>query len=656
MILNIDKLKALWAKKNDIFSDPANEFIIKRFNSVTELFGKIENYTVTYPANETEKLKIQKGDGPPQDIQLSNNNSPNLSYFGCAKDGFPDNDAFNGIKKQGEAFCDYQDIIIKIGCLLGGYDLVTHRMMPEYRILSNVINDSENINLACGIINQWPSAHLANNNYFFNVIDTITRIKKEDGTENRFTKDDSRLVLRYSNVKGESQQQFQQNALWHRFPYKFFYMWTHRDSVIHPVSLMAYQGLVLQEDADLKFDEDMNMEYNTFINGNDETKKWEEYSCNILRKILEYDDNRSLTEDDIKIHFPDLSKLISIITIQNQSIKNMQELLETGNKAIILYGPPGTGKTYQAKKIVCDEFDITEEEMKNYQFLKETSQTTDITATGETTYHVTEKGAWTIVQFHPNYTYEDFIGGITPKLESGNLNYKLKEGIFKALCDTAAAAAEEEEEAAQVEEAKKKFIIIIDEINRADLSSVFGELMYALEYRDEPISIPNFDNPFTIPSNVYIIGTMNSIDKSLVTFDLALRRRFGFYKLMPNLSALVSILKGYNIVSTELKKFIERCYELNEGIVNSENNFNLGEDYQIGQAYFGKIKDFLKKQSTDGQQGQGTDGQHISSFELEKLWEYHLSPLLEEYLGNRIEDPEIKKNLTTLKDNFIKPL
>ena len=88
------------------------------------------------------------------------------------------------------------------------------------------------------------------------------------------------------------------------------------------------------------------------------------------------------------------------------------------------------------------------------------------------------------------------------------------------------------DEASKDENVSKKFIIVIDEINRADLSSVFGELMYALEYRDEPISIPNFKELFVIPSNVYIIGTMNSIDKSLVTFDLALRRRFGFIKIM----------------------------------------------------------------------------------------------------------------------------
>lgn len=81
----------------------------------------------------------------------------------------------------------------------------------------------------------------------------------------------------------------------------------------------------------------------------------------------------------------------------------------------------------------------------------------------------------------------------------------------------------------------KKFIFIIDEINRAELSAVFGELLYALEYRGKSINLPHFKSPFTIPSNVYIIGTMNNVDKSLVTFDLALRRRFGFLSLCQNL-------------------------------------------------------------------------------------------------------------------------
>ena len=102
--------------------------------------------------------------------------------------------------------------------------------------------------------------------------------------------------------------------------------------------------------------------------------------------------------------------------IQNQQIKDLQGLLNSGNQAIILYGPPGTGKTYSAKDLVSS---------------------------------IKEKGAWALVQFHPNYTYEDFIGGISPQIEGNTLSYTLKEGIFKKLCDKASSHP------------NQKFIIII---------------------------------------------------------------------------------------------------------------------------------------------------------------------------------------------------
>jgi len=116
-----------------------------------------------------------------------------------------------------------------------------------------------------------------------------------------------------------------------------------------------------------------------------------------------------------------------------------------------------------------------------------------------------------------------------------------------------------------------------------------------LEYKDKKVSIPNFKEPFVIPSNVYIIGTMNSIDKSLVTFDLALRRRFSFIKIMPNVSVLENILAEYNIEESCLTSYVDRCKSLNERIANPSSRLNLGADYQIGHAYYGKIKDFLKK-------------------------------------------------------------
>lgn len=200
---------------------------------------------------------------------------------------------------------------------------------------------------------------------------------------------------------------------------------------------------------------------------------------------------------------------------------------------------------------------------------------------------------------------------------------------------------------ANLEENKNKpFILIIDEINRADLSAVFGELMYALEYRNEKISIPNFEEPFVIPENIYLIGTMNSIDKSLATFDLALRRRFGFYKIMPDVNLLSDMLATTNLCNDSIKEFIKRCKNLNDKISNNQI-LQLGYDYQIGHAYFAKIKDFIPDNK---------DEQSISTFDLEKLWIYHLEPLLEEYIGNRMEDPSIKDEMEKMKNEFIRSL
>ena len=286
----------------------------------------------------------------------------------------------------------------------------------------------------------------------------------------------------------------------------------------------------------------------------------------------------------------EMSKLLSILMLQDQQMKNLKDLLDS-HKAIILYGAPGTGKTYSAKDLICQELDISKEEMDSYKI----------------EYNPTEKGSWVLVQFHPNYTYEDFIGGISPGLNGQNLSYCIKEGIFKKVCD----------EAVRKENETKKYIVVIDEINRADLSSVFGELMYALEYRGKSVIIPNFKDPFIIPDNVYLIGTMNSIDKSLVTFDLALRRRFGFYKMDPQLSAIEYMLSDYYFVENCLEAYIKRCEELNNKIADPQGILRLGKDYQIGHAYYGKIKNFLPEVGSEDNPIQ------ITSFDLEKLWIYH---------------------------------
>jgi Cdc6-like AAA superfamily ATPase len=329
-----------------------------------------------------------------------------------------------------------------------------------------------------------------------------------------------------------------------------------------------------------------------------------------------------------------------------ESYYNIYELLQV-SKQIILYGAPGTGKTYTAQQVVkefvikCenttkqledeDKNSDSDIKLENYRFSKKCPlevprvESKPCKETGEKT------GLYEIIQFHPNYTYQDFIGGISPNVSGTTIAYELKEGIFQRFCKV----AEKNREC--------NFVLIIDEINRANLSEVFGELLYALEYRGKSINIPYFGE-FKIPENVYIIGTMNDVDKSLVTFDLALRRRFGFFELAPNLDTLSNM---FDFGISNLDQYITRCKKLNDKIKDKKDGLALEDSYQIGQAYFKKIENFLEKDKPD---------QLITPFELKKLWIYHIEPLLKEYLGMSLDGDDIKTKLDEVKTDFIKGL
>ena len=618
MRLTKEKLLAAWRIRKQILSSPTNERIIRRHIEISSLFNEIIKSSITFN-EETQTYTYNDND-----VIFKDGSKPSVEcYFSCKEDGVTADYAFGGIYNMCEVFPDnFSGIIKEIGCMLGGFESNgEHHMIDEYRIISNsVTGRSDNGTLNSSGQVRHPSSHFADNNYFFTVVDTIKKIS--DGS---FKCEDTKLVLRWPNssyyANDIDAEASQKDALRYRFPYKYFYMWTHE--VLHPVSLMAYRNLVQQEDREIKYplDEHMSQDFYEFTGENG----WPRYSSAIKNMIPENERG-----DDF---WNEMSMLLSVLMIQDQQMKNIKELLETGNHAIILYGPPGTGKTYSAKDLVCQELDINQDDAG-----KRKEELNKHLFSGSST--IEGSGAWTLVQFHPNYTYEDFIGGICPNLNGTSLSYTLKTGVFKKFCDCAAKS----------ENKDKKFIIIIDEINRADLSSVFGELMYALEYRGEEVSIPNFAEKFVIPSNVYLIGTMNSIDKSLVTFDLALRRRFGFIKIMPQLSVLETILEKNNLREDYKTAFIKRCEDLNARIANPQSRLQLGVDYQIGHAYYGKLSDFLENIDAT------KEPQVITTFELEKLWEYHLQPLLEEYLGNRIDDSEVKNCLDSIKEDFTKPL
>jgi 5-methylcytosine-specific restriction enzyme B len=184
---------------------------------------------------------------------------------------------------------------------------------------------------------------------------------------------------------------------------------------------------------------------------------------------------------------------------------------------VILYGPPGTGKTYHAMR-VARELAARRAFGRTFDMLREA----DRSAIGPS-------GYVRLCTFHPGYGYEDFVEGLRPRTTpGGQMVFEPQDGIFKRLC----ADANKEPE--------RHFILIIDEINRGDLPRIFGELMTGLEIdkRGVPITLPVRQEAFSIPRNVFLIGTMNTADRSISLLDAALRRRFGFIELMPDSSQL----------------------------------------------------------------------------------------------------------------------
>lgn len=604
--LTHEKLLDFWRNRKQYFQAENNKWIVDRYEFLSALFKEMLEMKVEYSDDNTSVsvngVTVLDKDGK----------SPSLDYFGCDEDGISSEGAFNGVFVMMDQYPKFKDIIGKMGCMMGGFDSPqSPEMYDEYRIISNRITAAnDNGSLTSIGQSRQPSSNFADNNYFFKVIRTVQQINECDY---QHVVDNGEIVLRYPqqcyypNLDRIAIKAEMLKTLDHRFPYKFFYMWVNADSMLHLIGLQAYKKLIHYSDP-FQFQEDSNMDedFVHFISS------WPAYSKKICDLIPEEERGTDFINE--------LSLLLSLITIQDQDIRNIRELVETGNKAVILYGPPGTGKTYQAKKLASSI--LGEAEIEKVTFPK-----------------IGEKGSFCLVQFHPNYTYEDFIGGISPTLDGNSLSYTLKVGKFKAFCDMAAEKENED----------KKFVFIIDEINRANLSAVFGELMYALEYRGESIDIPNFNKKFVIPANVYLIGTMNDVDKSLVNFDLALRRRFSFYYVGPQMEVLSDILENCNIKDEQLASYIERCKQLNRDISDENGILQLGPSYQIGHAYFGKIKDYMPK-SNDSQPV------NISQYALEKLWVYNLEPLLKEYLGNRIEDRSVAEELDKEKEKFTAPL
>ena len=234
----------------------------------------------------------------------------------------------------------------------------------------------------------------------------------------------------------------------------------------------------------------------------------------------------------------------------------------------ILYGPPGTGKTYSTvsyalsciKGIKVDEIQDRDVSKKEFDDLLKSKQIRFVT-------------------FHQSYSYEDFVEGITAVPKGTQLEYIPKDGIFKEIC----------KDAQKEENHGKNFVLIIDEINRGNISNIFGELITLIEASkragesDElTVTLPYSGDAFSVPKNLFIIGTMNSADKSIALMDTALRRRFAFVEYLPKPDFLTTI-KFSDSTEVKLQDLLRT--------INRRIEVLLDKDHTIGHAYLMNVTD-----------------------------------------------------------------
>ena len=260
------------------------------------------------------------------------------------------------------------------------------------------------------------------------------------------------------------------------------------------------------------------------------------------------------------------------------------ESLLLKKKNLILQGAPGVGKTFAAKRLA-------------YAIMGEKDDSRVMQ-----------------VQFHQNYSYEDFVMGYKPDEEGG---FELKNGIFYRFCKRATADSEHQ------------YFFIIDEINRGNLSKIFGELLMLIEndYRDKPIQLAYKDEMFAVPSNLYIIGMMNTADRSLAMIDYALRRRFSFFEMKPGFESPQFSEYIQKLIDPYLNKLVKAIIELNKVI---EDDDSLGSGFCIGHSYLCNL------------------GYH---YNLENIVEYDIIPMLREYWfdNDNLFNQEAQKLRSALK-------
>lgn len=316
------------------------------------------------------------------------------------------------------------------------------------------------------------------------------------------------------------------------------------------------------------------MEYMKNQQGSFFKLKEEEY--NIIMDIIR-DDNPVRAEQKNDIY--DEESFLNDVFMDKSQYARLKSLLLT-KKNVILQGAPGVGKTFAAKKLA-------------YSILGEVDKS-----------HVE------FVQFHQSYTYEDFIMGFRPNEEGG---FYLKRGIFYNFCKKAKADPD------------SKYFFIIDEINRGNLSKIFGELLMLIEndYRGESIKLAYSDELFDVPRNLYIIGMMNTADRSLAMIDYALRRRFSFFDMIPAFQT--EGFKEYQkkLNNKQFDNIIDGIVKLNEVISNDDS---LGQGFCIGHSYFCNQKE-------------------VNVEWLQSVIDYDILPMLKEYWFDDIKQYEQQSNI-----------
>lgn len=351
-------------------------------------------------------------------------------------------------------------------------------------------------------------------------------------------------------------------------------------------------------------------------------------------------------EEKIKIPSPNDINRNNVINVIETVGREIDISINTGKKMIVFTGAPGTGKTYSVEEYVNKMVKDNTDRKK-------------------------------FVQFHSSFDYSDFVEGLRPvRNKNGDMEFVRMDGIFKAFCREAVenepaykayfnargsfekakkncrlmgdengyqlTEAENKLKAAKdsLKDAEKRFsadstlyYFIIDEINRADLGRVFGELMYCFEKRGfehavetqysnlktynrkgRVISDDVFEDGFFVPANVVVIGTMNDIDRSVETFDFALRRRFDWYEIEADKVMETSLT---NMITGDIADLLVKIKELNAEIAKEE--YGLGNAFMIGPAYF---------KNYDGNNGNKDE-------ERQKIWNRNIEPILREYMRGR---------------------